>query len=146
MKGRFFWSTRTSDGLQKALLHFNEALAKDPTYAPAYAGLADCYNLLSFYNAAKPRESFPKAETAALKALELDENMAEAHAALGYLRLHFDWDWPGAEAEFRRALELNFGYANAHHWYSHYLLAMGRPDEAFQAARGDSLLCPTRSG
>lgn len=146
LKGRFLWNTRTPDGLQKALRYFDEALAKEPTYAPAYAGLADCYNLLSFYNAAKPTESFPKAEAAALKALELDENMAEAHAALGYVRLHFDWDWPGAETEFRRALELNPGDANAHHWYSHYLLAMGRADDAFQAAKRALELDPLNQG
>ncbi len=135
LKGRFFWNMRSADGLQKALHYFHEALEKEPGYALAYAGLADSYNLLSFYGSARPTESFPKAKAAAAKALELDENLAEAHAALGYARLHFDWDWTGAEAEFRRALELNPGYANAHHWRSHYLLAVGRTDEAFQAAQ-----------
>jgi TolB-like protein/DNA-binding winged helix-turn-helix (wHTH) protein/Tfp pilus assembly protein PilF len=135
LKGRFFWNKRSADGLQKALRYFHEALEKEPAYALAYAGLADCYNLLSFYGGARPTDSFPKAKAAAMKALELDESMAEAHAALGYARLHFDWDWPGAEAEFRRALELNPGYANALHWRSHYLLAMGQTEEAFETAK-----------
>jgi tetratricopeptide (TPR) repeat protein len=121
--------------LQKALRYFQEALEKEPAYALAYAGLADCYNLLSFYGSARPSDSFPKAKAAAMKALDLDENMAEAHAALGYARLHFDWDWAGAEAEFRRALELNPGYANALHWRSHYLLAIGETKEAFETAK-----------
>jgi len=135
LKGRFFWNMRSADGLQKALRYFHEALEKEPAYALAHAGLADCYNLLSFYGSARPTDSFPKAKAAAMKALDLDENMAEAHAALGYSRLHFDWDWPGAEAEFRRALELNPGYANALHWRSHYLLAMGQTEEAYETAK-----------
>ncbi len=134
LKGRFFWNMRSADGLRRAVGYFNRALTTDPAYPLAYAGLADCYNLLSFYGVAKPSDSFPKAKAAATKALALDENIAEAHAALGYARLHFDWDWQGADAEFRKSLELNPGYANAHHWRSHYLLAVGRTDEAFAAA------------
>ena len=135
LRGRFFWNTRSKDGLQKAIKYFERAVASDPSYSLGYAGLADCYNVLSYYGSAKPKDSFPKAKTAARKALELDGDVAEAHAALGYAFLHFDWDWAGADAEFRRALVLNPGYANAHHWQSHYFLAVGRTQDALAAAK-----------
>jgi TolB-like protein/DNA-binding winged helix-turn-helix (wHTH) protein/Flp pilus assembly protein TadD len=135
LKGRFFWNIRSDDGLHRAIRYFEQALARDPTYSLAYAGLADCYNMLSFYGPITPAESMPKAKAAALKALELDDNLAEAHAALAYARLHYDWDWQGAEIEFRRALDANPGYANAHHWRSHYLLATGRTQDALAAAK-----------
>jgi TolB-like protein/DNA-binding winged helix-turn-helix (wHTH) protein/Tfp pilus assembly protein PilF len=135
LKGRFFWNIRSDDGLRRAIRYFEQALAKDPTYSLAYAGLADCYNMLSFYGPTTPAESMPKAKAAALKALELDGSLAEAHAALAYARLHYDWDWQGAEMEFRLALTANPGYANAHHWHSHYLLATGRTQDALAAAK-----------
>jgi adenylate cyclase len=135
LKGRFFWNARSKEGLEKAIKYFERTVVSDPGYARGYAGLADCFNLLSFYGAARPQDSFPRAKAAAHKALELDENTAEAHAALGYALLHFDWDWTGADAEFRRSLALNPGYANAHHWHSHYLLAVGRTQDALAATK-----------
>jgi TolB-like protein/DNA-binding winged helix-turn-helix (wHTH) protein/Tfp pilus assembly protein PilF len=142
LKGRYFWNLRSDQNLRKAIGYFEQALAKDPTYPLAYAGLADCYNMLSYYGSTKPSDSFPKAKAAAAKALALDDSLAEAHAALAYARLHFDWDWSGAEAEFQRALDLNPGYANAHHWYSHYLLAVGRTQEAMAATKQALTLDP----
>ena len=146
LRGRFFWNTRSKDGLQKAIKYFERAVARDPKYPLGYVGLADCYNVLSYYGSAKPKDSFPRAKTAAQKALELDGNVAEAHAALGYAFLHFDWDWAGADAEFRRALMLNPGYANALHWQSHYFLAVGRTQDALAAARRALQLDPLDQG
>lgn len=135
LKGRFFWNIRSAESLLKGIQYFEQAISKDPDYALAYAGLADCYNMLSYYGGAKPIDSFPKAEAAAEKALLLDSRTAEAHAALGFVRLHYDWNWAGAETAFRRALELNPGYANAHHWYSHYFLATGQTGLALAHAK-----------
>src|SRR5262249_2952541 len=120
---------RTGEGLRKGLEHFQQAIAKDPAYALAYTGLADCYNLLSLYGMLPPNEAMPQAKTSAVRALELDPSLAEAHTSLAYPKLYYDWDWPGAEREFQRALELNPNYATAHHWYHEYLTAMGRFEE-----------------
>lgn len=133
LKGRYFWYQR-GDGLAKGLECFQQAVALDPEYALAYAGLADSYNLLGFYHYQLPRDVFPKATTAALKALELDDSLAEAHTSLAYAKMVHDWDWDGAEREFRRALACNPAYATAHHWFSEYLMAMGRVDEALSEA------------
>jgi TolB-like protein/DNA-binding winged helix-turn-helix (wHTH) protein/Tfp pilus assembly protein PilF len=130
LRGRFFWNNRSADGLAKGVQYFRQALEKDPHYALAYAGLADCYNMFSYYGVASPGEAFPQAKKAALRALELDSELAEAHAALAFCKVHYDWDWAGAESEFKRALTLNPGYANAHHWYSHYLLATGQMENS----------------
>lgn len=135
LKGRFFWNKRSLEGLNRAIEYFQEAITKDPRSALAYAGLADCFNMLSFYEGATPRESFPQARAAALKALELDGDLGEAHAALAFSRLHYDWDWKSAESEFRRALILNPNYSNARHWYSHYLLVSGRSQDALTETR-----------
>jgi hypothetical protein len=110
-------------------------IAKDPLDALAYSGFADCYNLLSFYGGMPPRNSFVRAEEAALRDLELKEDLAEAHAALAFSRLHHKLDWKGAESEFRRAISLDPNYANARHWYYHYLLALGRNHDALLEAR-----------
>ena len=115
--------------MKKGIQYFQQAIEKDPGYALAYTGLADCYNLLSLYSALPPKDAMPKAKAAALQALELDESLAEAHNSLAYAKLYYDWDWNGAEKEFRRALELNPNYAIAHHWYHEYLVAMGRFEE-----------------
>ncbi|MDQ3749340.1 MAG: tetratricopeptide repeat protein, partial [Acidobacteriota bacterium] len=115
---------------------------KDPNYALAYAGLADSYNMLSGWNALPPKEGFPKARVAATKALELDDELAEAHTALGTVKHFYDWDWQGAEREFRRAIEINPGYADAHQMYSYYLSAMGRFDEALAEMRRAQELDP----
>lgn len=130
LKGRYFWNKRSVEGLRKGGEYFQRAIERDPGYALAYAGLADCYNLLSYYGSLSPKESFPKARAAALKALELDESLAEAHTSLALAAMAFDRDWPAAERECKRALELNPNYATAHQWYAEYLAAMGRQGEA----------------
>ncbi|MGH9838611.1 MAG: tetratricopeptide repeat protein [Blastocatellia bacterium] len=130
LKGRYFWNKRSAEGLRKAGEYFQQAIARDPGYALAYAGLADCYNLLSYYQGGSPKESFPKAKAAAARALELDESLAEAHTSLGLAAMCFDWDWAAAEREYQRALELNPHYATAHQWYAEYLTVMGRQPEA----------------
>jgi DNA-binding winged helix-turn-helix (wHTH) protein/TolB-like protein/Flp pilus assembly protein TadD len=134
-KGRYFWNRRTANDLKTAVEFFNEAVRKDPNYALAYAGLADAYSLLSDYSGALPDETYPKAREAAMKALELDDKLAEAHTSLAYVKMYYDRDWQGAENEFRRALALNPNYASAHQWYAEYLTAMGRFDEALAATR-----------
>ncbi|MCL6564988.1 MAG: winged helix-turn-helix domain-containing protein [Acidobacteriia bacterium] len=126
LKGRYLWNQRTPEDLRKAIAQFQQAVREDANFAPAYAGLADCYNLLSIYLVASPQEAFPRARAAALRALELDQTLASAHAALGYTRFRFDWDWEKAEEAFRRAIELEPSYATAHHWYGEYLVAMRR--------------------
>jgi len=138
LKGRFYWNRRTEDGARKAIEYFQLAIEKDPTYALAYTGLADCYSVLgTSYNVASlsPSEAIPKAKAAATKALEMDDTLAEAHTSLAYIRLNYDWDWAGAEREFKRAIELDPNYANAHHWYSHYLIAMSRPEESLAESK-----------
>lgn len=134
-KGRYFWNRRTSADLKTAIVYFNEAVAKDPNYALAYAGLADAYSLLSDYGGALPDEAYPKARDAAIKALELDDELAEAHTSLAYVKMYYYHDWQDAESEFRRAVELNPSYASAHQWYAEYLTAMGRFDEALNETR-----------
>jgi TolB-like protein/DNA-binding winged helix-turn-helix (wHTH) protein/Flp pilus assembly protein TadD len=128
LKGRFFWNKRTAEALRKSVEYFNQAIDKDPHFALAYAGLADCYVVPA--NQLPPREAMPKAKAAALRALELDETLAEAHASLGRVLAAYDWDWAGAEKEYKRAIELNPRYAIAHQWYGGYLSVMGRKDEA----------------
>jgi serine/threonine protein kinase/Tfp pilus assembly protein PilF len=134
LKGRYYWHQRSGPGLRKAIEHFNAAIELDDEYALAYAGLADSFVLLGVYGAAPPRAIMPKAKAAAMKALEIDEHLAEAHASLGAIHTWYDWDWAAAEAEFKRAIEVNPSYANGHHWYgSIFLLARCRFDEAMQA-------------
>jgi len=130
LKGLYYWNKRTPAGLQTAIEHFNAAITKDPTFALAHAGLADSYAVLSTFAAVPPRECFPKARTAALKALQIDENLGEAHAVLAEVKALYDLDWAGAEKDFKRAIELNPGYATAHQWYGLYIARMGRFDEA----------------
>lgn len=130
LKGRYFWNKRTEEAFQKGLEYFQLAIEKDPTYALAYAGIADCYNLLQVYAYLPPKEAFPKAKAAAEKALEIDSSLAEAHASLAWVRWSYDLDWSAGEKEFKRALELNPNYATGHHWYSIYLTAMGRHAES----------------
>jgi len=130
LKGRFCLNKRTTEGFQKALEYFQQAIDKDPTCAPAYAGLADSYAMLGSYVLLPPKEAYPRAKAAARKALEIDDTLAEAHTSLAGLKGDYDWDWVGAEEGFQRALELNPNYANAHHWYAQFLVMMGRFDDA----------------
>ena len=143
-KGRYFWNKRSEVGYTRAIQYFQQAIARDSEYAPAYAGLADAYALLgSMPNVELPRsEAMPRARTAAIKALALDEGLAEAHTSLAFVQMHFDWDWPAAEREFTRALQLNPGYPTAHHWYAFWLLAHGRAEEALQEVRAAQRLDP----
>jgi serine/threonine-protein kinase len=135
VKGRFFWNKRTEEGFQKALEYFQQAIEKDPNYALAYSGIADCHILIGWYYYLPPKNEFPKAKAAAEKALEIDEGLAEAHTSLGGINLFYYWDWLTAEREFKRAIELKPGYSTAHFWYSVYLSAMGRHDEAIAEAK-----------
>jgi serine/threonine protein kinase/tetratricopeptide (TPR) repeat protein len=130
LKGRYFWNKRTETGFLKSLEYFRQAIDEDPTYALAYAGIADSYDLLGWYGHLGPREAFPRARAAAENARELDDTLAEAHASLGWISANFDWDWETAEREYKRALELNPMYATAHQWYSEFLTYMGRHDES----------------
>lgn len=132
LKARHFWNKRTEENVRKALSYFHQAIDNDPTYAQGYAGLADSYNILGYYNALPPSEAYPKGKAAALKALELDDALAEPHAALGVVKRDFEWDWSGAEAEFQRAIELNPGYVEAYHWRSTLLSMLGRHAEALR--------------
>jgi TolB-like protein/DNA-binding winged helix-turn-helix (wHTH) protein/Flp pilus assembly protein TadD len=132
LKGRYFWNKRTADGLKAARAYFNQAIEEDPKYAQAYSGLADTYALLGDWQYAvmTPKEVFPKAKAAAIKALELDSTLGEAHNSLAFVLDGFDWDFDSAGKEFRRAIELNPSYATAHHWYAWHLSLLGRLDEA----------------
>ena len=133
LKGRFQWNKRTEEGLRKAIGHFNQAIEQDPGFALAYAGLADCYVVPA--NRLPPREAMPKAKAAAERALELDETLAEAHASLARVLAAYDWDWAGAEQEYKRAIELNPRYAIARQWYGGYFEARGRHAEAIAERR-----------
>ena len=135
LRGRYLWNRRTGQTLQQAAEYFQQAIDKDPGYALAWAGLADCYAVYSAVEVLSPREASPKAKEAATKALTLDETLAEPHAALGLAMAVYDWDWLGAESEFKRAIQLNPRYATAHQWYCHPLEVMGRFDEAITEAR-----------
>jgi TolB-like protein/Tfp pilus assembly protein PilF len=128
LKGRYFWNKRTAAGLHKGIEYFQQALEIDPQYALAWAGIADSYLLGA--NLQPPHEAMPKAKAAALRALELDDTLAEAHASLARIRMFFDWDWAGAESAFRRALALNPNYVTARQWFANYLVAVGRAAEA----------------
>ena len=133
LKGRYYWNKRTGDALRKAIQYFQEAIDTDPVYALAYAGLADCYTTLGWWRVLPPAESFPKATAAAVKALEIDQTLAEAHTSLAHVRLHYDWDATEAERGFNRAIESNPNYATAHHWRAEYFAATGRLDKAVDA-------------
>ena len=130
LKGRYFWNKRTTAGFLQAASYFQQAIAKDPGYASAYAGLADTFGLMSTWYAAPQQEFMPKAKAAALNALTLDDSLAEAHASLALVAENYDYDWQTAEKEFRRAIQLNPDYATAHQWYAEYLAWQGRFDEA----------------
>lgn len=130
LKGRYFWNKRSEEGMRKAISYFQQAIDRDPGYALAYAGLADAYNLGDDWGSTPPSESFPRAKAAALRALDLDDSLAEAHTSLAFVKANYDWDFPGAEEEFQRAIALNPNYATAHQWYAMYLVPMRRFAEA----------------
>jgi serine/threonine-protein kinase len=130
LKGRYYWNKRTEDGVKKATDYFKQALEQDPSYALAYAGLADCYVILAGYNLLPPKEAYPLAEASAKKALQLDDTLAEAHTPLASFKEDYEWDWRGGLEEYRRAIELNPGYATAHQWYAEALMRLGRYEEA----------------
>src|SRR5262249_50969730 len=133
LRGRYYFDQRTADGMKRSIDSFQEAIKKDPNYALAYAGLANAY--VPSDAALPPRANVPKAKDAALRALAADDSLAEVHTALGRVLQHCDWDWAGAEREFKRAIELNPAYPEAHHMYSHYLTPMGRVEESVAEAR-----------
>jgi TolB-like protein/Tfp pilus assembly protein PilF len=138
LKGRYFSNKRTEDGFVKAIGYFEQATVLDPKYAQPYAGLADAYALFgSLPNLKISRgEAMPKAKAAALKALELNESLAEAHTSLAFVEMQYEWDWPGSEKDFKRALELNPNYATAHQWYAVWLISQGKQDAALEEERG----------
>jgi TolB-like protein/DNA-binding winged helix-turn-helix (wHTH) protein len=129
-KGRFFWNRRTDVDLKRAIGHFQQAIEKDPNYALAYDGLADCWAALGWYAYLAPAETFPNAKAAVSKALSLDDSLAAAHTSLAFVSLYYDRDWAKAEHEFRRGIDLNTNYASGHHWYAEFLSLVGRHDEA----------------
>ena len=130
LKGRHHWNRWTEEGFYKAIEHFQQAVESDPSYALAYAGLADCYVLLGWNSYLPPKEAFPKGKAAAQAALQFDPNLAEAHTPLAALLWLDDWEWDKAETEFKRSLELSPTYATANHWYAEYAMTMGRHQEA----------------
>jgi TolB-like protein/Tfp pilus assembly protein PilF len=133
LRGRYFWNKRTSDGIKQAIEHFQQSIERDPNFALGYVGLADSYIALTFYNFAAPHETMPKAKESAIKALALDNTLAEAHVSLAHILMNYDWNWSAAETEFKRSIELRPDYATAHEWYAiHYLTATGRLKEAVQ--------------
>jgi TolB-like protein/DNA-binding winged helix-turn-helix (wHTH) protein len=132
LKGQYFLSKRTVSGLQQAIEYFQQATTKDPNYARAYAGLADSYALLTGYTAAPSIEYMPRARAAALRALQIDDKLPEAHTALALIVQNYDWDWQTAEKQYRRAIELNPNYATAHHWYAEHLMWRGQFDAALR--------------
>ena len=144
LKGRYFWNKRTADGLKVALAYFNQAIDEDPKYAQAYSGLADTYSLLGDWQYAvmTPKEALPKAKAAAIKAVELESTLGETHNSLAFCLDGFDWNFDSAGKEFRRAIELNPGYATAHHWYAWHLSLLGRYDEAISEMRKAENLDP----
>ncbi len=135
LKGRFHWNKRTPDGMQKAIEYFQEAIEEEPTYALAYTGLADTYNLASFLNVFPPAEVMPKAKAAATRALEIDDSLAEAYVSLGYASFTYDWDWTAAGRHFQQALDLNPSYARNHVFYPLYLSSLGQFEKAVTVAK-----------
>jgi TolB-like protein/class 3 adenylate cyclase/Flp pilus assembly protein TadD len=133
LRGRYFWNKRTPNGIKQAIDQFQQAIQRDPNFALGYAGLADSYIALTFYNFAAPHETMPKAKESALKAVALDDTAAEPQASLGNILVNYDWNWSAAEKAFKRSIELKPDYATAHEWYAiHYLTATGRLEEAVQ--------------
>ena len=142
LKGRHLLREMTKESVQKSLESFQQAIERDPNYAMAHIGIASYYNNLGFYHFLPPKAAFPKAKEAAEKALAIDDNLAEGHAALGFFKMLYEWDWEGAEREYRRAIELNPSHATGHNLYAHYLMIMGRTEEAMVESRHAQELNP----
>ncbi len=142
LEGRYWWNKRSKEGFERAVELFNEAIEEDPLYAQAYAGLADTYALLAVYYHRTPDDAFPQARASAQKALEIDDALAEAHTSLGWIKTLYDWDWAGAETEFKRAIELNPNYATTHHWYGLFLSTQGRWDQGLEEMEKAQTLDP----
>jgi TolB-like protein/Tfp pilus assembly protein PilF len=142
LKGRYLWNKGRSDDIEKSIGFYNQALELAPDYAPALAGLADSYILLGMYYTIPPMDAYSKARQAAKQAIELDDGLAEAHTAMGTIRFRFDWGWADAEAEFKRAIELNPSYGRAHHDYAWFLVARERFDEAMNEIKRAQELDP----
>jgi len=142
LKGRYFWNRRYEGGLQKGIECFQQAIGKDPLYALAYAGIADCYNLIGEFGFLPPKVAYPEAKKAAEKALEIDGMLAEAHASLGWISLFYDWDWPVAKRRLEQAIELNPKYSTAHAWYALCLALMEKFEEAITEVKRAQELDP----
>ena len=142
LQGRFFWNQRTYESLRTAVRYFERAIERDSSYAEAYAALADAYVVFPAYYVSAPAQGYPKAKAAALRALALDSTLAYAHATLGVVRGLYEWDWRGAERDFRRAITLDPSYATAHQWYAEYLSSLGRHQEALAEAERAATLDP----
>jgi len=142
MKGRFYWNRRTPDGFRQAIEYFNQATLRDPQYALAHSGLADCFSLLSFYGALPPKVGYQRARAAAARALEIDDTLAEAHASLACGLLYHAWDGDGAERSFQRSLALNPNYATARQWHAQMLMAQGKLDLALDEVQRAQELDP----
>lgn len=142
LQGLFYWNKWTEAGFKRAADYFTQAAQKDSKYALSYAGLADTYSLLGDAGYLAPSEAWPKAKAAAMQALEIDDTLAEAHTSLALVKEHFEWDWTGAENEFRRAIELNPNSATAHHWYGDFLANMGRSEEGLRETKRAQELDP----
>jgi TolB-like protein/Flp pilus assembly protein TadD len=141
LRGLFYWNKRTAENLKRAIVKFQQAADIDPTYTLAYVGLADCYALLEEFAGIPSSETLPKARDAALRALQIDDSLAEAHTSLGFINMN-SWQFQEAEKEFKRGIELNPNYPTAHHWYSEYLISMGRMDEAMAEIKRAQQLDP----
>jgi Tfp pilus assembly protein PilF len=135
LKGRYHWNKRTMEDINKSIEYFQKGIEIDPSYALAYAGLADSYVVIPSYSNNRSKEAYPKARSAAMKSLEIDDSLAQAHATLACVLYEFDWKFDEAEKEFKRAIELDPNYATAHHWYAEFLGSMGRNDEALAEIR-----------
>src|SRR5256714_257543 len=130
LKGRYYWNKRTGEALNMAIEFFQRAIAKDPDYALAYTGLADCYAIIPFYSNIPPKPAFEEAKKATARALEIDDTLAAAHASLAFLKEYYEWDWVGAGKEYKKAIDLNPNYATAHQWYGMYFMKLGQFERA----------------
>jgi len=142
LRGRYYWNRRTAGDLRQGVDSFEQAIRRVPTYAPAYAGLADSYNMLGTYGAISSAEASVKAREAAQRAVQLDDSLAEGHNSLAFVKHRYDWDYAGAEKEFRRAIELDPNYAPARQWYASYLISMGRTSEGLEEVKRCQELAP----